>query len=102
MHKRITLSAVPKKLQISASKRDDISFFLQREKRLFFNAHTHNRHYRVGAIVERLNFEEYEDFAPPAFYASFYSRTRGKEIEGVFRKRGSTPTETLNQFLAQG
>ncbi len=46
----------------------------------------------------RLNFEEYEDFASPAFYASFYREIR-KEIEGVFRKRGSTQTETLNQFL---
>ena len=46
----------------------------------------------------RLNFEEYEDFAPSAFYASFYREIR-KQIEGVFRKRGSTPTEALNQFL---
>lgn len=43
----------------------------------------------VGAVVEptyfpiRLNFEEYEDFAPSAFYASFYREIR-KEIEGVF------------------
>ena len=46
----------------------------------------------------RLNFEEYEDYTPSAFYASFYREIR-KEIEAVFRKRGSTPTETLNQFL---
>ena len=56
------------------------------------------------AVVEptyfpiRLNFEEYEDFAPSAFYASFYREIR-KEIEGVFRKRGNPPDETLNQFL---
>lgn len=46
----------------------------------------------------RLNFEEYEDYAPSTFYASFYREIR-KEIEGVFRKRGSPLAETLSQFL---
>lgn len=46
----------------------------------------------------RLNFEEYEGYTPAAFYASFYREIR-KEIEAVFRKRGSTLAEPLNQFL---
>ena len=46
----------------------------------------------------RLNFEEYEDYTPSTFYASFYREIR-KEIEAVFRKRGGTPAEPLNQFL---
>ncbi len=46
----------------------------------------------------RLNFEEYEDYAPSTFYASFYREIR-KEIEGVFRKRGSPLADTLSQFL---
>ena len=46
----------------------------------------------------QLNFEEYEDYAPPDFYTYFYTDVR-KEIEGIFRKRGEVPSETLIQFL---
>ncbi len=46
----------------------------------------------------QLNFEEYEDYAPPDFYTYFYRDVR-KEIEGIFRKRGEVPSETLIQFL---
>ena len=113
MHKRITLSAAPKKLQISAtaSRKDDISFSLHRAqsgKTTFFqralDALPTASTEIAGANAEptyfpiRLNFEEYEDFIPSAFYASFYREIR-KEIEGVFRKRRSTLSETLNQFL---
>ena len=46
----------------------------------------------------QLNFEEYEDYAPPDFYTYFYRDVR-KEIEGIFQKRRKVPSETLIQFL---
>ena len=94
MQKKITSSAVPKKLQISAtvSKKDGISFFLHpasREKPLFFNAPLDTLPTAATAdptyFPIRLNFEEYEDYTPSAFYASFYREIR-KEIEGGFPK----------------
>ncbi len=46
----------------------------------------------------QLNFELYVDCSVSDFYISFSKRFR-EEIEGVFKKRGATPSEALCQFL---
>lgn len=46
----------------------------------------------------QLNFELYVDFPASDFYCSFYKRLC-EEIKGVFKKRGTTPSKVLNQFL---
>ena len=45
-----------------------------------------------------VNFEVYEDYTAPNFYASLYERIRA-EIERVFKERDTVPSETLSQFL---
>ena len=45
-----------------------------------------------------LNFEVYEDYNASNFYTSLYERIY-EEIESVFQKRGSVPSETLTEFL---
>ncbi len=45
-----------------------------------------------------LNFEVYEDYTAPDFYASLYKRIY-EEIKRVFQKRGITPSEALSRFL---
>ena len=45
-----------------------------------------------------LNFEVYEDYAAPDFYASLYEDIYA-EIARVFEERGIVPSETLSQFL---
>ena len=45
-----------------------------------------------------LNFEVYEDYTAPDFYASLYQSIY-EEIKYVFEKRGRVPSETLSQFL---
>ena len=45
-----------------------------------------------------VNFEVYEDYAAPGFYASLYKRIYA-EIARVFEKRGIVPSEALNQLL---
>ncbi len=45
-----------------------------------------------------LNFEVYEDYNATGFYTSLYERIY-EEIERVFEKRGTVPSETLTQFL---
>ena len=45
-----------------------------------------------------VNFEVYEDYTAPDFYASLYQSIY-EEIVHVFRERGITPSEDLNQFL---
>ena len=45
-----------------------------------------------------LNFEVYEDYTAPDFYASLYKRIY-EEIKRVFQKRGIVPSEALSQFL---
>lgn len=45
-----------------------------------------------------LNFEVYEDYTAPNFYASLYEDICA-EIERVFKERGTVPSETLSQFL---
>ena len=46
----------------------------------------------------QLNFEVYVDLTPAAFYDYLIKDIR-REIKHVFEKRGTTPSETLNQFL---
>ena len=46
----------------------------------------------------QLNFEAYIDLTPIAFYGYLFKDIRGK-IEHVLQKQGSTPSETLSQFL---
>ncbi|MDE0397007.1 MAG: AAA-like domain-containing protein [Candidatus Poribacteria bacterium] len=46
----------------------------------------------------QLNFEVYVDLTPAAFYDYLIKDIR-REIEHVFEKRDTTPSETLNQFL---
>ena len=46
----------------------------------------------------QLNFELYADYPASDFYRSFYKRLC-EEIKGVFKKRGTTPSKVLNQFL---
>ena len=46
----------------------------------------------------QLNFELYADYPTSDFYISFYRRLR-EEIENVFEKHGTTPSEALCQFL---
>ena len=46
----------------------------------------------------QLNFERYEDWPLSQFYSDFYERIR-KQIESVFHKRGSVPSEALSHFL---
>ena len=46
----------------------------------------------------QLNFEAYIDLTPAVFYG-YLLKDICREIEHVFEKRGSTPSETLNQFL---
>ena len=46
-----------------------------------------------------VNFEVYEDYAAPDFYASLYQSIY-EEIKHVFQRRGITPSEGLSQFLA--
>ena len=48
----------------------------------------------------QLNFETYEDCSRSEFYDSLTKQIR-KEIEWVFRRRGSGFDETLNAFLRQ-
>ena len=45
-----------------------------------------------------VNFEVYEDYTAPDFYASLYKRIY-EEIDRVFQKRGIVPSETLSHFL---
>ena len=45
-----------------------------------------------------LNFEVYEDYSAPGFYASLYKRIY-EEIKCVFQKRGIAPSKALSQFL---
>ena len=45
-----------------------------------------------------VNFEVYEDYTAPDFYASLYEDIYA-EIERVFEERGIVPSETLSQFL---
>ena len=45
-----------------------------------------------------LNFEVYEDYTAPDFYASLYERICA-EIARVFKERGTVPSETLSRFL---
>ena len=45
-----------------------------------------------------VNFEVYEDYTAPDFYASLYQSIY-EEIVRVFCERGITPSEDLNQFL---
>ena len=45
-----------------------------------------------------LNFEVYEDYAASDFYVSLYKRIY-EEIQRVFQKRGTVPSEALNQLL---
>lgn len=47
----------------------------------------------------RLNFEAYKNLTVSDFYA-WLSEDIREEIRAVFRQRGSTPSEALNQFLA--
>lgn len=46
----------------------------------------------------QLNFEEYEDYDPVSFYASL-RREICKEIERVFQKRETDPSDELTRFL---
>lgn len=46
----------------------------------------------------QLNFELYVDCSVSDFYISIYRRLR-EEINGIFEKRGTTPSRALNQFL---
>ena len=46
----------------------------------------------------QLDFEEYKHFSPDDFY-SYLQKDIYKEIKNVFRKRGETLSDTLNQFL---
>lgn len=46
----------------------------------------------------QLNFEEYEDYNPTRFYASLRKEI-GKEIERVFQKRETDPSDELARFL---
>ena len=46
----------------------------------------------------QLNFELYVDYPASDFYLSFYKRLL-EEIKSVFKKRGTTPSKALNQFL---
>ena len=46
----------------------------------------------------QLDFEEYKNRSLANFYASLYEDIR-EEIEGVFQKRGSMPSEALTHFL---
>ena len=46
----------------------------------------------------QLNFEEYEDYDPASFYASL-RREICKEIERVFQKRETDPSDELTRFL---
>ena len=45
-----------------------------------------------------VNFEVYEDYTAPDFYASLYEEIYA-EIERVFQKRGIVPSDDLSQFL---
>ena len=45
-----------------------------------------------------VNFEVYEDYTASGFYESLYKRIY-EEIKCVFQKRGTAPSEALNQFL---
>ena len=45
-----------------------------------------------------LNFEVYEGYNASSFYASLYERIY-EEIERVFQKRGTAPSEALTEFL---
>ena len=45
-----------------------------------------------------VNFEVYEDYAAPDFYASLYKRIY-EEIQCVFQKRRIVPSKALSQFL---
>ena len=45
-----------------------------------------------------LNFEEYEDYDPASFYASLRKEIC-KEIERVFQKRETDPSDELARFL---
>ncbi len=46
----------------------------------------------------QLNFEAYVDLTPAVFY-DYLIKDIHREIEHVFEKRDTTPSETLNQFL---
>lgn len=46
----------------------------------------------------QLNFEEYEDYAPPDFYRCFYNDVC-EEIKDVFQRRKAVLPETLGHFL---
>ena len=45
-----------------------------------------------------VNFEVYEDYTAPDFYASLYKRIY-EEIQRVFEKRSIVPSDALSQFL---
>ena len=45
-----------------------------------------------------VNFEVYEDYTAPDFYASLYKRIH-EEIARVFQRRGIVPSEALSRFL---
>lgn len=45
-----------------------------------------------------LNFQVYEDYSTSDFYASLYKRIY-EQIGRVFQKRGTVPSEDLNQYL---
>ena len=47
----------------------------------------------------QLNFEGYVDSDADAFYKSL-CKEMCKEIKGVFQKRGKSPSDALNRFLA--
>ena len=47
----------------------------------------------------QLNFEAYVDLTPATFY-DYLIKDIHREIEHVFEKRDTTPSETLNQFFA--
>ena len=46
----------------------------------------------------QLDFQAYSTVSPAAFYGYLYTDIR-KEIEAVFQRRGSAPSEPLSQFL---
>ena len=46
----------------------------------------------------QLNFDIYKNLALSAFYGHFYEQIR-EEIETVFQKRGTIPSDALHQFL---
>lgn len=45
-----------------------------------------------------LNFEVFEDYSASDFYASLYKRIY-EQIDRFFQKRGTVPSEALNQYL---